>query len=314
MVKVFTPTSLDLVPEVVRNLIMDRNEAKSQKNYDYSDKLRDQINDLGYLINDVPGGNTEVMKIGDSGNVAKKRFLILFGSGEIAPTSVDIYRSTFLQLGKRDLNISLITTPAGFQPNVDLVYGEIKDFLLKALPDFNLNIQVVPVNTKVDADNIEYVEQIQVSDILFLGPGSPTYGIRHLKGSRVLRAIIDQVKNSATLILASAATITFSVHSLPVYEIYKVGEELHWEDGLDVYREIWGSTTIIPHFNNREGGVELDTSYCYIGKERAEKLIALLPTDAKVVGIDEHTALIIDLETQEQLVRGKGAVHEVQYE
>ena len=168
------------------------------------------------------------------------------------------------------------------------------------------------MNTKVDADNIEYVEQIQVSDILFLGPGSPTYGIRHLKGSRVLRAIIDQVKNSATLILASAATITFSVHSLPVYEIYKVGEELHWEDGLDVYREIWGPTTIIPHFNNREGGVELDTSYCYIGKERAEKLIALLPTDAKVVGIDEHTALIIDLETQEQLVRGKGAVHEVQ--
>ncbi len=312
MVKVTTHIPWNDVDEKVKQLVASRSDAKLARNFALADQLRKEIESLGYLINDVAGGNTEVMKLGDADVVAKKRFLLLFGSGEIAPTSVDIYRSTFLQLGKRDLTISLITTPAGFQPNVSSVYGEIKDFLLAALPDFNLNIQVVPVNTKVDADNIEYVEQIQVSDILFLGPGSPTYGIRHLKGSRVLRAIIDQVKNSATLILASAATITFSVHSLPVYEIYKVGEELHWEDGLDVYREIWGSTTIIPHFNNREGGVELDTSYCYIGKERAEKLIGLLPTDAKVVGIDEHTALIIDLETQEQLVRGKGAVHEVQ--
>ena len=311
MIKVTTPIPWNEVDEKVKQLIAARSEAKQARNFALADQLRKDIQSLGYLINDVAGGNTEVMKLGDAGVVAKKRFLLLFGSGEIAPTSVDIYRSTFLQLGKRDLTISLITTPAGFQPNVSSVYGEIKDFMLAALPDFNLNIQVVPVNTRVDADNNEYVIQIQMSDILFLGPGSPTYGIRHLSGSRVLRAIIEQVKSSATLILASAATITFSAHSLPVYEIYKVGEELHWVDGLDVYKEIWESTTIIPHFNNREGGVGLDTSYCYVGKDRAQKLISMLPTDAKVIGIDEHTALIIDLETQELVVRGKGGINQV---
>lgn len=311
MVKVTTPIPWNDVDAKIKELIIARSDAKQARNFELADQLRKDVESLGYLINDVAGGSTEVMKLGDAGLVSKKRFLLLFGSGEIAPTSVDIYRSTFLQLGKRDLTISLITTPAGFQPNVLSVYGEIKDFMLAALPDFNLNIQVVPVNNRVDADNTEYVKQIQMSDILFLGPGSPTYAIRQLKNTKTLQAILEQVKKRATLILASAATITFSQYALPVYEIYKVGEELHWVDGLDVYSEIWGSTTIIPHFNNREGGVGLDTSYCYVGKDRAEKLISMLPADVKVVGIDEHTALIIDLETREQVVRGKGRINQV---
>lgn len=311
MVKVFTPIPWGDVDKKVKELVSLRRDAKIAHNYPLADQLRMEIQNLGYLINDVTNGETEVMRMGDGGVAAKKRFLLLFGSGEIAPASVDIYRSTFLQLGKRDLIISLITTPAGFQPNVLSVYGEIKDFLHAALPDFNLNISVVPVNNRADADDMEYVKQIEMSDILFLGPGSPTYGIRHLKDSGVLRAIIDQVKNRATLILASAATITFSAHSLPVYEIYKVGEDLHWVQGLDIYKEIWGSVSIIPHFNNREGGVGLDTSYCYIGKDRAEKLISSLSKEDKVIGIDEHTALIIDLDTQKQVVRGKGRINQV---
>lgn len=311
MVKAFTPVDDLHIPTQIKQLIADRKHAKQNKDFILADQLRRDIESLGYLINDVVGGSTEVMKIGDSDLKPKKRFLLLFGSGEIAPTSVDIYRSTFLQLGKRDLKISLITTPAGFQPNVSSVYGEIKDFLLAALPDFNLSIQVLPINTQHDANKPEYIEQIKESDILFLGPGSPTYGIKQLKGTEALKAITEQVKNRATLILASAATITFSTHALPVYEIYKVGADLHWVDGLDLYRDIYEPLTIIPHFNNREGGVGLDTSYCYIGKDRAIKLLSSLPIDSKVVGIDEHTAVIIDLDTKEIRVRGKGQLHKL---
>ncbi len=154
--------------------------------------------------------------------------------------------------------------------------------------------------------NPEYIKQIKQSDILFMGPGSPTYGIRQLRGTKALEAIIEQVKNRATLILASAATITFSTHALPVYEIYKVGEDLHWVDGLNLYSKIYEPLTVIPHFNNREGGVGLDTSYCYIGKDRATKLLSSLPGESKVIGIDEHASVIIDLDTKELSVRGKG--------
>jgi len=309
MVKVLSPVAPTEIPDSIQAIIFARTHAKEEKDFPLADKLRLDAEKLGYVINDKTGGEQEVLKIGDRDSKPLKNFLILFGSGEIAPTSVDIYRSTFLSLGKRDITISLVTTPAGFQPNVQAVYEEIKAFLLASLPDFNLNINLVPVNTRAEADKPSYLDQIKNSDVIFLGPGSPTYGIKQLKNTKTLQTIIEQVKKGSTLILASAATITFSKHALPVYEIYKVGEDLHWVEGLDLYREIWESVTIIPHFNNREGGLGLDTSYCYIGKDRATKLISQLPADSKVVGVDEHTSLIIDLSTREQIIKGKGTVH-----
>jgi len=310
MVKVTTPVTLQEIPLHVQDLLTSREVARAEKNFAESDKLRAEIMDLGYQVNDNPGGY-KLTKLGDEGKKPEKTYLILFGSGEISPTSVDIYRRTFLTFGKRDIKIALVTTPAGFQPNVARVYGEIKDFLLASLPDFNLQIEIIFANNLFDSNNLEIANQIEGSDVIFLGPGSPTYAVKHLKDSLLLAKIKAQIKNGSSLILASAATITFSKYALPVYEIYKVGEDLHWIDGLDLYKDIWHETTIIPHFNNLEGGEGLDTTHCYIGKDRAAKLFAMLPKDTNLIGIDEHTALIIDLFDQSQLVRGKNTIHKI---
>ena len=86
-----------------------------------------------------------------------------------------------------------------------------------------------------------------------------------------------------------------SVHrSLPVYEIYKVGEELHWIEGLDLFNFYGLKLVFIPHWNNNEGGAELDTSRCFMGQERFMRLIEMLPDEVTIVGLDEKTALIID--------------------
>lgn len=299
---------ISILPAKVQELLANREEVRSRKDFAESDRLRDEIQTLGYLVNDKPNG-TKVLKIGDEELRPAKNFLLLFGSGEIAPSSVDIYRQTFLALNKRHLKISLITTPAGFQPNVEHVYGEIKDFLLASLPDFNLTINVVKANNSVDARNIEIVSELDDSDVIFMGPGSPTYAVRHLNDTPLLTKIIELVKGGSTLILASAATITCSKHALPVYEIFKVGEKLHWQNGLNVFKDIWEEMTVIPHFNNTEGGADLDTSYCYIGKDRATKLLSMLPKKTPIMGLDEHTAIIIDLSTGQQLTRGKGISH-----
>lgn len=299
---------LSVLPIAVQDLLEQRELARKAKNFTESDRLRDEIKTLGYLVNDKPYG-IKILKIGDEELKPKKSFLLLFGSGEIAPSSVDIYRQTFLQLGKRNLKISLITTPAGFQPNVEHVYGEIKDFLLASLPDFNLNIEIIFANTKDDANDTKVVAQLDGSDIIFTGPGSPTYAVKNLIDTLLLSKIKELVLAGSTLILASAATITFSKYALPVYEIFKVGEGLSWLDGLDFYKNIWQEKTIIPHFNNREGGADLDTTYCYIGKRRGEKLLSLLPPATPVVAIDEHTCLIVDLSTKEESVRGKGGIY-----
>lgn len=298
------------LPPQIRLLIVKREEARKLKNFILSDQLRDEIKLHGYLVNDKPYG-TKILKIGDEDIKPVKNFLLLFGSGEIAPSSVDIYRQAFLQFGKRNLKISLITTPAGFQPNADQVYGEIKDLLLTSLPDFNLNIEIIPANKQTEANNPLIVSQLDGSDVIFMGPGSPTYAVKHLRDTLLLTNIINQVKNGSTLVLASAATIACSKHCLPVYEIFKVGDDLHWQEGLDLYGKIWQENTIIPHFNNAEGGANLDTSFCYMGQERAGRLLPMLPLATPVLGLDEHTVLIIDLQTLEQIVRGKGNIHSV---
>lgn len=300
MVKVTTPVSHHEIPPAVQQLLTKREEARTNQDFTQSDRLRQEIQQLGYEVNDNPGGY-QLSKSGDSDKKPAKHFLLLFGSGEIAPSSVDIYRQVFLQLGKRDLRIALVTTPALFQPNVELVYGEIKEFFLSSFPDFNLAINLVSSAKEFDP-----------ADIIFMGPGSPTYAVRQLRNNPLLTKIIDQVKNGSTLILASAATLACSRHCLPVYEIYKVGEDLHWVDGLNLYREIWQEVSVIPHFNNREGGVGLDTTHCFIGQTRFDKLRSLLPRDTKFLGLDEHTALIIDLSDQTEQILGKGKVHQIQ--
>ena len=310
MVKVTTQVSVNEAPEEVQKLLREREKARGDKNFAHSDILRQQIASLGYLVNDKDSGY-QLLKIGDSGKKSKVAYLVLFGSGEVAPSSVDIYRQLLLTLGKRDLNISLITTPAGFQPNVAHVYQEIKDYLLSSLPDFNLTINVVFANTREDANNPDIVSQIDNADIIFTGPGSPTYAVKNLKGTVLCDRIVKKVKDGASLILASAATIAFSHFALPVYEIYKVGEDLHWLEGLDFYDSVWQRSTIIPHFNNTEGGAHLDTSHCFVGKKRFEILKSQLPANEWVLGLDEHTAYIIDLTTQKATIKGKGSARTI---
>ena len=52
---------------------------------------------------------------------------------------------------------------------------------------------------------------------------------------------------------------------------------------------------VIPHYDNAEGGT-YDTRFCYLGEERLRApRDASCPTSAAVLGVDEHTAVIVDL-------------------
>jgi hypothetical protein len=64
---------------------------------------------------------------------------------------------------------------------------------------------------------------------------------------------------------------------------------------------------VIPHYDNAEGGTH-DTRFCYLGERRLAAMEALLPDDAWVLGVDEHTALIADLDARTVVVTGRGGV------
>ena len=48
------------IPENIQNLIIERDEARKEKDWGKSDKLRDEIEGAGFIVKDGPSG-TEVM-------------------------------------------------------------------------------------------------------------------------------------------------------------------------------------------------------------------------------------------------------------
>jgi len=63
----------------------------------------------------------------------------------------------------------------------------------------------------------------------------------------------------------------------------------------------------VPHWDNAEGGTH-DTSHCWVGTRRFEYLRALLPPGTVVLGVDEHTAALLDPERGRLEVAGRGTV------
>jgi hypothetical protein len=82
-------------------------------------------------------------------------------------------------------------------------------------------------------------------------------------------------------------------------------------DGLNLLGAYGFDLAIVPHWNNNEGGDELDTSRCFIGEARMAELVQQLPDSMRILGIDEHTAVVFDFEETCCLVLGKGNVRTI---
>jgi hypothetical protein len=108
-------------------------------------------------------------------------------------------------------------------------------------------------------------------------------------------------------VLASAAAATAGRYTLPVYEIYKAGGALRWLPGLDLLGGLGLAAAVIPHYDNTEGG-HYDTRHCYLGARRLAVMERELSADAAVLGVDEHTAVLIDAAAGHVEVRGRGAL------
>jgi hypothetical protein len=108
---------------------------------------------------------------------------------------------------------------------------------------------------------------------------------------------------------ASAAALTLGEFTAPIYEVYKVGvPDLYWLEGLDLMGALGLRCAVVPHFDNREGS-NYDTRYCYLGEPRLRALEEQLPDGVGVLGVDEHTALLLDLASDTLTVKGRGGAY-----
>ena len=239
--------------------------------------------------------------------------ITLFGSGETSPSAQKIYHALFSEMAARP-QVVILETPAGFEPNSGYVADQVAAYLHKRLQNFRPQVTVAParkLGTPFSPDDPAIIQPLYDANVIFMGPGSPTYAARQLRDTlawHVLRSMHRLA--GASLVFSSAMVLAASRFTLPIYEIYKTGEDLHWKVGLDLFGDCGLSLIFVSHWNNRDGGDLLDTSRCYLGQQRFGELLAMLPSDPdrRVVGIDENTALTIDLAHRQCEVRGAGGV------
>ena len=241
---------------------------------------------------------------------AKLGQIAFLGSGETSLAGGRIFESLARRL-PQPLRIAVLETPAGFELNSSQVAGRVADFLESRLQNYSPIVDVIPARkrgTEFSPDDPEILKPLLHADMIFMGPGSPTYAARQLMDSLAWNLVKARHRLGATLVFASAATISVGAWALPVYEIYKVGEEVHARQGLNFFADFGLHLSFIPHWNNAEGGADLDTSRCFVGMDRFAIWCDLVPSDNTTVGLDEHTGLIMDLETGTCEVSGVSSV------
>lgn len=233
--------------------------------------------------------------------------LCIMGSGETSPTMVKVHRKLLAEVktGSRHIR-SVLDTPYGFQENADELSKKSLEYFQVSL---NKSFEVASLRTS--SSNLTkdaFLERLGRSSYVFAGPGSPTYALKIWKSLDLDSVLFHKLTQRHCVTFSSAAALTLGRFTLPVYEIYKAGEDLRWEDGLNLLERVFNqSIAVIPHYNNQEGGTH-DTRYCYMGERRLEILEESLPEDAFILGIDEHTCIIFDLEKNTTDISGIGAV------
>jgi hypothetical protein len=200
-----------------------------------------------------------------------------------------------------------IDTPANFEPNVDSIARRAVEYFQT---HFGLSLDTISFPTAQYPTPValeEVLRQLRRANYLFSGPGSPTYAVRAWRNTAVFETMAGKLASGSHVVLASAAVTSMGRYTLPVYEIYKVGLDLHWTDGLDLLGRYGLNLACIPHWNNASGETH-DTSRCFMGEARLRRLEQMLPPDVVILGIDEFTACIVDLNAHRCHVLGQGGV------
>jgi hypothetical protein len=234
------------------------------------------------------------------------RLLTIMGSGETSPTMVTTHRRLVERLGPPPVPAVLLDTPFGFQANADELSARAVAYFASSV---GLAMDVAGLRS-ADVGTVateRVVAALRRARYLFAGPGSPTYALRQWRATPVPGVLAEKLERGGAVTFASAAALTLGVVTVPVYEVYKVGAEPHWLEGLDLLAAAGLRAAVVPHYDNAEGRNH-DTRFCYLGERRLAALEAELPDGAFVLGVDEHTGLVLDLDSGRAEVVGRGGV------
>jgi cyanophycinase-like exopeptidase len=216
--------------------------------------------------------------------------LALVGSGEYLPPMANFEKSLLndgIKNGKRPIYIQ-IPTAAGKETPDRLEYWKQ---LGKAQADrLDVDSMFLPVFTREDANNPEYVKLMRDSALMYMSGGDPHYLAETLMDTPLWEAIQENWSTGASLAGCSAGAMVLSSH-IPNFRLLKKAPTA----GLNLLPEI----RVIPHFNKFFKWIP----------ESAAKVLLHVPDNSILIGVDELTAIVRRGGEDHWVVVGEAKVH-----
>ena len=189
--------------------------------------------------------------------------------------------------GKRPIYIQ-IPTAAGKETPDRLEYWKQ---LGKAQADrLDVDSIFLPVFTREDANNPEYVTLMRDSALMYMSGGDPHYLAETLMDTPLWEAIQENWSTGASLAGCSAGAMVLSSH-IPNFRLLKKAPTA----GLNLLPEI----RVIPHFNKFFKWIP----------ESAAKVLLHVPDNSILIGVDELTAIVRRGGEDHWVVVGEAKVH-----
>ncbi len=216
--------------------------------------------------------------------------LALVGSGEYLPAMTQFEKSLVSDGVKngKEARYLQIPTAAGRESSDRLEYW--KELGLRQAKSIGVEATYLPIFTREDAFNQEYVDTVANSALMYMSGGDPHHLAQVLIDTPLWDAILENWKTGASLAGCSAGAMVLSAH-IPNFRLLKKTPTA----GLNLLPEI----RVIPHFNKFFKWIP----------ESAAKVLLHVPDNSILIGVDELTAIVKRSGDTEWVVIGAAKVH-----
>ena len=216
--------------------------------------------------------------------------LALVGSGEYLPAMAQFENSLVADGVKngKEARYLQIPTAAGRESSDRLEYW--KELGLRQAKNIGVEATYLPIFTREDAFNQEYIDAVANSALMYMSGGDPHHLAQVLIDTPLWDAILENWKTGASLAGCSAGAMVLSAH-IPNFRLLK---KLPTQ-GLNLLPEI----RVIPHFNKFFKWIP----------ESAAKVLLHVPDNSILIGVDELTAIVKRSGDTEWIVFGEAKVH-----
>ncbi len=216
--------------------------------------------------------------------------IALVGSGEYLP-AMRPFEESLIRDGEKNGKFAKflqLPTAAGRESDDRLAYW--RNLGARQADAMGIEQAFLPVFTREDAFNSEFVSQVDGAALMYISGGDPHYLSECLMGTPLWDAIVANWKSGASLAGCSAGAMVLSEH-IPNFRLLKNAPT----KGLNLLPNL----RVIPHFNKFFKWIP----------DSAAKVLLHVPDNSILIGVDEMTALVRRAGEESWTVYGEAKVH-----